>query len=145
MLCAWQRSSKYQSYSFRGWLDLGLKPWSTKLGASMFYFLPRKVNEWILVCPWPSLWIFNITWYHLRFYWDPGSLKFSPTFSIITTFYLCEVCFRVEYDNVVLHHPPIFRLPFEKNCEDIQIHSCYTYGQRKIYVFLKKNPMIAKK
>jgi hypothetical protein len=33
---------------------------------------------------------------------------------------LIEVCFRVEYDNVILHHLSIFRLPFEKNCEDIR-------------------------
>jgi hypothetical protein len=71
----------------------------------------------------------------------PWFVKVSPTFSI-TTSCLSEVCFRVEYDNIGLHHPPIFRLPFEKNARTSdQIHSCYTYGKRKI-CFSEKNNYI---
>ena len=72
------------------------------------------------------------------FLMGPWFAKVSPTFSI-TTSCLSEVCFRVEYDNIGLHHPPIFRLPFEKNARTSdQIHSCYTYGKRKI-CFSEKN------
>ena len=68
----------------------------------------------------------------------PWFVKVSPTFSI-TTSCLSEVCFRVEYDNIVLHHAPIFRLPFEKMRGHPTKYIHVTLTVKETYVFLKKN------
>jgi hypothetical protein len=56
----------------------------------------------------------------------PSFFNFVPLFSI-TTFCLSDVCFWVEYENVVLHRLPFFRLLFTYRLIFRRIPSTFTY------------------
>jgi hypothetical protein len=73
----------------------------------------------------------------------PSFFNFVPLFSI-TTFCLSDVCFWVEYENVVLHRLPFFRLLFTYRLIFRRIPSTFTYfypTRKVVFICHSFNPL----
>ena len=94
-----------------------------KVNGPNFILSLDNLNEWI--SPWLSQRRFNITWPPSLFLMGRRVVYLASL--ILFLYFLSDVCFWVEYENVVLHRLPFFRLLFTYRLIFRRIPSTFTY------------------